>query len=131
MWASVFLAIATTFQALHFAEELATGFHVEFPAAFGLAPIPLLIFVPFNLGCLMLWTYAVFAIRQANNIALAAAWFLALAGILNGLAHPLLAWISGAYFPGLLSAVPVALACCALGVSLAKATKPQYPNAIL
>jgi len=130
-WASVFLAAATLLQAVHFAEELVLDFHVQFPAVFGLTPIPVLIFILFNLGCLFLWTYSVYAIRRADNIALAAAWFLALAGILNGLAHPVLAVVSDTYFPGLLSSIPLAAVCCGLSISLIKATKPRSPNLIL
>lgn len=122
--AAAVLAIATILQFIHFGEELATGFRTEFPELFGLPPIPLLLFVSFNLGCLLLWTYAVLAISFADKIALGAAWFLALAGILNGIAHPLLSLATGAYFPGLYSSLPVAVACCWLLVNLIRATKP-------
>ena len=35
------LALATAIQSVHFAEEWATGFHIRFPALFGLEPMPL------------------------------------------------------------------------------------------
>lgn len=59
--ASHALALAVGVQSVHFAEETATGFHERFPALFGLPAMPLSVFV--------------------------AAWFLAIAGMLNGLCH--------------------------------------------
>ena len=47
--ASRVLAITTAIQVGHFAEELATDFHIRFPALFGLEPMPLSFFVAFNL----------------------------------------------------------------------------------
>jgi len=129
--ASVVLAVATVLQAVHFTEELIQGFRISFPEIFGLAPVPFSLFVIFNLGCLMLWIYAIFGIKKARKHAFGAAWFLALAGILNGIAHPVLALTAGTYFPGLYSSLPVAVACCWLVVRLLRATRPIFPDPYL
>ena len=43
------------------------------------------------------------------GLAALAAWFLAIAGMFNGIAHPLLALASGGYFPGLVSSPFIAV----------------------
>lgn len=43
-------------------------------------------------------------LRRGSRIASGAVWFFALAAIVNGVAHPILAVIVGGYFPGLFSA---------------------------
>jgi len=101
--ASNALALATIVQCAHFAEEWATGFHIRFPALFGLDPLPLPLFVTFNLVWIVLWFASVKPLRAAHKGAYFAAWFLALAGALNGIAHPLMAASVGGYFPGLIS----------------------------
>ena len=123
--ASAALAIATSIQAVHFVEEALLGFHIQFPAFFGLPPIPFLLFVVFNLACLFVWVLAAFGIKNALTGAFAAAWFLVLAGILNGLAHPGLALISDGYFPGLVTSLAVAIACAWLSTKLLRATRPH------
>jgi hypothetical protein len=86
-------AVATIIQAVHFAEELATGFHRSFPEVLGLAPWSDGFFVAFNLLWLTVWAVSVRGL-----------WFLAIAAIMNGLGHPLLALRAGSYFPGLITA---------------------------
>ena len=108
--ASQVLALATVIQSGHFAEEWASGFHVRFPALFGLDPMPLSIFVLFNLTWIVFWIASVPLLRSARQPAFFAAWFLAIAGMLNGLAHPLMAVASGGYFPGLISSPFIGLA---------------------
>ena len=108
--ASKMLAIATAVQTAHFIEEWATGFHVRFPALFGLDPIPLSVFVAFNLGWIVLWIVSIPLIRRARQPAFFTAWFLAIAGVLNGIAHPVLAISTGGYFPGLISSPLIGLA---------------------
>jgi len=117
------LAVALGLQAAHFAEETATGFHERFPALMGLPAIPLLVFVAFNLAWLGIWLASVPGLRSGRSFALFAAWFLAIAGTLNGVAHPLLALAAGGYFPGLVSAPFVGAASIALGVRLSAATR--------
>lgn len=108
--ASRALALATAVQGMHFAEEWATGFHIRFPALFGLEPIPLSVFVAFNLCWIVIWIASIPAVQAARRFAFFAAWFLALAGMLNGIAHPLLAVATGGYFPGLLTSPFIGLA---------------------
>jgi len=99
-------------QALHFGEEFATGFQTRFPQWLGLTPWSDRFFVLFNIGWICLWALALAALHRgtATVLALAALWFLALSAIGNGLAHPLLAMAVGGYFPGLFTALPLALA---------------------
>ena len=108
--ASKALAVATVVQCVHFSEEWATGFHVRFPALFGLEPLPLSLFVAFNLVWIVLWFASVKPLRSANKGAYFAAWFLALAGALNGIAHPLMAVSVGGYFPGLVTSPLIGVA---------------------
>ena len=97
------LVFAVAVQGIHFAEEVATGFHERFPALFGLPAMPLSIFVVFNLAWLGIWVASVPGLRSERPAAFFAAWFLAIAGMLNGIAHPLLAIAVGGYFPGLVT----------------------------
>lgn len=108
--ASRVLALATTIQSGHFAEEWATDFHARFPALFGLEPMSLPIFVAFNLTWIAIWIVSVPLLQSARKSAFFAAWFLAIAGMLNGVAHPLMAVASGGYFPGLISSPFIGLA---------------------
>ena len=116
--------MATLIQALHFTEEAAFDFHIAFPALFGQAPMPKTGFVVFNLACLALWSAAVFQHTLTRLWAAWAAWFLALAGILNGVAHPAMAWIEGGYFPGLVTSPLIAIACLMLVYHLSNAERP-------
>lgn len=97
--------IVLALQAVHFAEEYVTGFYRLFPARLGLAPWSAEFFVIFNAVWLATWIGAVWAANAGRSPSLAAAllWFLAIAAIGNGLAHPILALLAGGYFPGLLT----------------------------
>ena len=124
--ASHILAFATAIQAVHFAEEWATGFHIRFPALFGLDPMPLSFFVGFNLIWIVAWMASVPLLRTGRKVAFFAAWFLAIAGMLNGIAHPLLALMSGGYFPGLISSPLIGLASLFLWGRLRRATLSSH-----
>ncbi len=100
--ASTLLGIATAIQSVHFAEEWVTGFHIRFPALLGLDPMPMSFFVAFNLVWIGFWIASVPSLRIGRRLAFFAAWFLAIAGVLNGVAHPMMAIASGGYFPGLI-----------------------------
>jgi hypothetical protein len=69
----------------------------------GLPPIPVNEFVAFNLTWLAVWLLAIGGVRRGVVIAVWPLWFLGLAAVLNVVAHPILALISGAYFPGFLT----------------------------
>lgn len=124
--ASQALALATAIQSGHFAEEWATGFHIRFPALFGLEPMPLTFFVTFNLAWIVIWIVSVPLLRSALKPAFFASWFLAIAGILNGVAHPLMAVVSGGYFPGLISSPFVGLVSIYLWYRLRSATSSDH-----
>lgn len=119
------LAFTTLCQAVHFGEETLTGFHEAFPALFGLPAIPLTAFVTFNVVWLAIWSASVFGLRAARSPALFAAWFLAIAGVLNGLAHPLMALAVGGYFPGLITSPAIGLLGLWLGIRLRQASAPR------
>ena len=88
-------------QALHAAEEYATGFYAAFPPVLGLAPWSAAFFLAFNLTWLAVWIVSTIGLRAGHAVAFFPAWFLAMAAIANGVAHPLLALRAGGYFPGL------------------------------
>jgi hypothetical protein len=100
-------ALATlVMQALHFSEEYATEFYRLFPERLGLAPWTATFFLVFNVTWLALWLLAIGAayVARASLYAAIVLWFLAIAAIGNGIAHPLLALSSGGYFPGFITA---------------------------
>jgi hypothetical protein len=97
------VGLAIVAQGAHFGEELLTGFQRLFPAGFGLAPWPTRLFVGFNAAWIAIWIASALALRAGSGAALLALWFLALALVANGLAHPLLSLRQGGYFPGLLT----------------------------
>jgi len=119
------LALAVAIQSVHFAEEAVTGFHERLGALLGLPGIPLSYFVAFNLTWLGIWVASVPGLRSARAAAFFAAWFLAIAGMFNGIAHPLLAIAAGGYFPGLASSLFIGVASVWLWLRLRRATRPS------
>jgi len=122
--ASNALAVATGLQCIHFVEELATGFNEQFPNLLGLPSMSFTVFVVFNLVWIAIWIASIPGLRSARRVAFFAAWFLAIAGALNGIGHPLMAVAAGGYFPGLVSSPFVGLACIWLWLRLREATRP-------
>lgn len=120
--ASLGLGITTAIQSVHFLEEWASGFHVRFPALLGLDPMPLAFFVPFNLAWIAVWIVAVPFLRRGSPPAFFAAWFIAIAGMLNGIAHPMMAMGAGGYFPGLVTSPVIGIAGVVLWRRLREAT---------
>ena len=104
--------IVLALQALHFSEELTTAFYQRFPERLGLAPWSVEFFVVFNLIWLALWLLAVWLARAGRAPAYAAImlWFLGIAAIGNGIAHPILAVLARGYFPGLITSPFLGLA---------------------
>lgn len=119
------LALALVIQGIHFAEEAMTGFHERLGALLGLPGMPFSYFVVFNLMWLGIWVASVPGLRSARAAAFFAAWFLAIAGMVNGIAHPLLAITAGEYFPGLVSSTFIAGASVWLWLQLRSATQPR------
>ena len=97
------LAVATAVQSIHFVEEAATGFHERLGALVGLPAMPFSFFIAFNLTWLGIWVASVAGLRSVRTVAFFAAWFLAIAGMVNGIAHPVLAIAADGYFPGLVT----------------------------
>ncbi len=119
------LALSVAVQGIHFAEEAATGFHQSLGGLFGLPAMPFSFFVAFNLMWLGIWIASVPGLRSARPAAFFAAWFLAIAGMFNGIAHPFLALAAGRYFPGLVSSPVIAAASVWLWLRLRDATLPS------
>jgi hypothetical protein len=94
-------AITLVLQVAHFAEEWTTGFHRLFPEMLGLAPWSGTFFVTFNIGWIAIWCLTIASLRNRPRVLWFPVWFLAIASIANGIVHPMLAVVSGGYFPGL------------------------------
>ena len=101
--------ITLALQSLHFVEELLTGFERCFPVLLGLGPWPESFFVSFNLAWILIWAAALLTVGRLR-VALFPLWFLAIASIANGIAHPLGSAAVGGYFPGLVTAPLLGLA---------------------
>ncbi len=119
------LALAVGLQSIHFTEEATTGFHERLGALLALPGIPLSVFLVFNLAWLGIWVASVPELRSARAAAFFAAWFLAIAGMINGIAHPLLAVAAAGYFPGLVSSPFIGAASVWLWLRLRRATRPE------
>jgi hypothetical protein len=122
--ASHALALALIIQGIHFAEEALTGFPERLGTLLGLPAMPMSFFLVFNLTWLGIWIASVPGIRSARAVAFFAAWFLAIAGMFNAIAHPLLAVAAGGYFPGLVSSPFIGVAGYWLWLRLRAATRP-------
>ena len=116
-------AMATAVQTAHFLEEASTGFHERFPALLGLPPMPFAVFVGFNVLWIVIWIVSISGLRVVHKGAFFAAWFLAIAGALNGIAHPLMAAAVGGYFPGLITSPLIGVAGILLWQRLHRATQ--------
>ncbi len=123
--ASRSLALATGIQSVHFIEEAMTGFHRELGKLLGSSEIPLPIFLAFNLILIVIWIVSIRRLRADSTPAFVAAWFLAIAGVINLVAHPLLTIYKGGYFPGLVTSPLIGFAAAWLGIQLIKATQAR------
>ena len=95
--------LGLSFQCLHFTEEFLTRFEHRLPELLGLPAWSLDFFVIFNLAWLAIWILSALGLNRGLRTALFPIWFFALASIVNGIAHPILATIAGGYFSGLLT----------------------------
>lgn len=93
-----------TVQVLHVAEEGYTGFHRRFPELLGLVSWPTSFFLVFNLAWIAIWLLSLAFLGSKPRMALFPLWFLAIAAVANGVAHPVFSLLTGGYFPGLWSA---------------------------
>ena len=101
---------------------MTTGIHERLPAAFGLAPLSLRLFVSFNLAWLGIWALSVWGLARRRHVALFPLWFLGVASVANGLLHPLLALNARGYFPGLATSPLVAVVGALLLARLSRVT---------
>lgn len=102
--------LAIAMQAAHFAEELIARFHLRFPELLGLSPWPPGFFVAINLFWLAAWALAIRGVLGRRRAWLFPLWFLGIASLANGIAHPILSLGAGGYFPGLITSPFVGLA---------------------
>jgi len=102
--------VAIAVQIAHFGEELSKGFFAAFPQALGLPLWSRRAFIVFNLVWLVAWLISVPTAVRGSRLAQWLLWFLALALVLNGIAHPVLAVLARGYFPGLVTSVAAFLA---------------------
>lgn len=112
-------------QALHFAEEYATRFFERFPPVLGEPPWSPSFFIIFNVFWLAIWILAAFGLQAGYRAAFFPVWFFAIAAIVNGIAHPLLALRAGGYFPGLLTSPLLAIVGVWLWLRLVTVTSPR------
>ena len=123
--ASHALALAVAIQSIHFTEEATTGFHEQLGPLLGLPGMPFSVFIAFNVMWLGIWVASIPGLRSSRAGAFFAAWFLAIAGMINGIAHPLLAIAAGAYFPGLVTSPFICIASVWLWLQLREATRTR------
>ena len=117
-------------QGVHVLEEYATKFYQRFPARLGLAPWSANFFVAFNVVWILVWVMSALMLRSGARVAVFPLWFLAIAMIVNGIAHPLLAVDAGGYFPGLISAPVLGIAGAALWKRLLSLTSRDRQVAV-
>lgn len=114
--------LVTLLQSAHFSEELGTGFASRYPELLGLAPLPSAFFISFNLFWIAVWVLSCWGLAHRRRLALFPLWFLGIACLLNGVAHPAFALLTRGYFPGLLTSLLVGIAGFLLLRRLARVT---------
>jgi Protein of unknown function with HXXEE motif len=90
-------------QCLHFTEEFVTRFQDRFPVLLGLPAWPENFFVVFNLIWLSIWILSAIGLQRGYRFTLFPLWFFAIAAVVNGVGHPVLALVARGYFPGLIT----------------------------
>jgi hypothetical protein len=114
--------LVTLLQSAHFSEELGTGFASRYPELLGLAPLPSAFFISFNAFWIAVWAFSCWGLANRLRLALFPLWFLGIACLLNGLAHPAFALLTGGYFPGLITSAFIGAAGFLLIRRLARVT---------
>lgn len=123
-WTRPLVATCLILQSAHFVEEYTTRFYERFPSLLGLASWSARFFVVFNVAWLTIWIFAALRLRSGARVVVFPLWFLAIAMVANGIAHPLLAVAAGGYFPGLITAPVLGIAGVALWMRLLSLTRP-------
>ena|SRR5208283_3195068 len=90
-------------QCLHFLEEFVTRFEERFPPLLGLPAWSEDFFVVFNLTWLCVWILSAIGLPRGYRAAFFPVWFFAIASIVNGIVHPVLALAARGHFPGLIT----------------------------
>ena len=111
-------------QCLHFLEEFVTHFSDRFPSLLGLPAWSDTFFVVFNLAWLSVWILSAIGLQKGYWFALFPVWFFAIASIVNGIAHPVLAIVVRGYFPGLITSPVVGVLGVLLWLRLQALTAP-------
>jgi Protein of unknown function with HXXEE motif len=111
-------------QCLHFLEEFVTHFPDRFPPLLGLPAWSETFFVVFNLTWLSVWILSAIGLQKGYWFALFPVWFFAIASIVNGIAHPVLAIVVRGYFPGLITSPVVGVLGVLLWLRLQALTAP-------
>ena len=106
----VHVGLVIVLQGLHFGEELVMRFYGCFPELLGLSEWPVGFFVYFNLFWIVVWSASVVTLPMYPRVAIFPVWFLGIACLANGLAHPALSVVRGGYFPGLVTSPLVGIA---------------------
>jgi hypothetical protein len=118
--------LALALMVVHVVEEATTGLPARFPAIFGLPPVSLSAFLTINVSFIAICIASIPGLRAGRPGAFWVAWFLALAGYINLVGHPLMALVEGSvYFPGLVSSPFVGAAGIWLWRRLDRATRPS------
>ncbi len=98
--------LALAVQMLHFAEEYLTGFVVELPALLGQEPYPKDYWLVFNMAAYSIFLLGgIVLLRKIQELAVIPLFFIVVGVLFNTLAHIGLTLYTGAYFPGLYTAL--------------------------
>jgi len=101
---------------IHIMEEYLTGFQIKFPGLLDYSWSDRQ-YIIFNSIWLLFFLLNVWGLYRKYRVAYFLVWFFAiLAGIANGILHPAISIVQGAYFPGLISS-PILLV---VGIALLK-----------
>lgn len=109
---------------VHLIEETIFKFYALFPQLAGLAPWPASLFIIFNLVLITVWLSGLF-FSQVGRFYAILYWFLAIASMVNAIAHPLFSLATQGYFPGLMTAPFVGVAGFVLIKKLYQITGPS------
>ena len=120
-----YAAVALVSQCIHFTEELATGFHEQYPLLLSLRPWSLTFFVTFNVAWIVIWSLSIIGLRADFRAAFFPIWFLGLGCLVNVFAHPYFSISAGGYFPGLWTSPIVGVAGALLIRELVRSTSAR------
>lgn len=117
-----FILATAGLHVVHLFEETINGFQVRFPELLGLSPWPTPLFLTFNFIWLAFWVAGSFVATAGRSLAVIC-YFLAIASMLNAIAHVGLCVATGGYFPGVWTAPVFGVAGFALYRGLQRATR--------